>query len=141
MPRIKLLRDVVLTARRCKSLEKSCVYVLVADTKVQYPKGKSRIVYIGQTQKQGLKRIARSAALRANVIFGLHGTFGTVIQFDARVMTCGGTDETMGRLEGTVLTCFEEVFGGLPVCNSNRHQPDLDHFRRERIKIILEELS
>jgi hypothetical protein len=40
------------------------VYVLIADKRIKYPRGKSRIVNIGTTKK-GVARIAHSTAAKA----------------------------------------------------------------------------
>jgi len=58
------------------------VYVLIADKRLKYKLGKSRIAYIGTTKK-GSSRIAQSMAARAEDVLSIHG----VRSFHARVIT------------------------------------------------------
>ena len=79
--RLSLKRDEALRATRVSIGKQKLVYVLVADKRLRYPKGRSRIAYIGTTKK-GVTRIAQSVAKRAEDILSLHG----VRTFHARVV-------------------------------------------------------
>lgn len=62
--KLSLKRDEALRATRVTVGKMKLVYLLIADKRLKYKNGKSRIVYIGTTKK-GVARIAQSAASRA----------------------------------------------------------------------------
>lgn len=64
--------DPAITISRTATKATELVYVAVANKKNSYSRGKSKIVYIGQT-KNGAERIAASAAAKAGDMLGLHG--------------------------------------------------------------------
>jgi len=90
------------------------VYVLMADKKIRYPEGRSRIVYVGTT-KNGSSRVAESVAWQAEKILRLRG----VLSLDARVLTCRPRQnvKTWLVLEKALLIAFREKFGEVPRCN------------------------
>lgn len=118
------------------------VYVLVADKRLQYPNGKSRIAYIGTTKK-GVARIAQSVASRADAILQLSG----VRTFRARVLTCRPRQRVKmwHKLERALLITFREQFGEVPRCNSHgkkmKQAGEFDLFARARIREVLADLS
>ena len=63
--------------------DKRLAYAKVADKKLTYPRGRTRVAYIGTTQN-GIFRLTSSVAERAQKILGLHG----VESFESRVITC-----------------------------------------------------
>ena len=69
--------------RRVALGHKKLAYVILADKKLQYKKGRSKIAYIGTTRK-GIARIATSVAYRAQQVLRLRGVFCC----DARIVTC-----------------------------------------------------
>src|SRR4051794_1150187 len=79
---VSLLRESALSATRISVGKDRLVYVLIADVKHRYTKGRSRIVYIGTT-KLGLSRVAASVAGRAEQVFNRG-----IRTFDARILTC-----------------------------------------------------
>ena len=118
------------------------VYVLVADKRLSYDEGRSRIAYIGTTKK-GVSRIAQSVATRAKDILNLHG----VRSFHARVVTCKPRQrvKTWFRLERALLVAFRERFGEVPKCNRKgkkmKEDGVFDMFAMTRINAVIEALS
>lgn len=70
--RVSLQREPAMVVNKEAIGKDKLVYLVVADKKIKYPTGRSRIVYIGNT-KNGANRIAQSAATRADEILGIHG--------------------------------------------------------------------
>src|SRR5258706_126350 len=117
MPRrasVSLKRETALTAKRVILGHDKLVYVLVADRKLDYPDGRSRIAYIGTT-KLGGARIAQSVATRAEAILNLHG----VTSFEARIVTCRPRQHVRmwHKLERALLLQFRNMLGEVPRCN------------------------
>lgn len=126
------------------------IYVLVADKKLCYPKGRSRIAYIGMTES-GVHRIANSAAYRAEEILSQPG----VEEFWARVVHFPLLDGRSARhwkkrpallLERALLMVFREKFGDIPLCNSTGNKMkasfnEFECFSRKRIETLLEDIS
>ena len=136
--RVSLKRDEALRATRVTVGKKKLVYLLIADKRLKYRNGKSRIAYIGTTKK-GVARIAQSAATRAEDILKLHG----VRTFHARIVTCNPRQrvKTWIKLERGLLLCFRERFGEVPRCNSHgKKMKEVDEFyyfaKRNLINII-----
>ena len=117
-------------------------YVICADKKIKYPKGRSRIVYIGTT-KNGIDRVAQSSASRSDVILNSHG----IQTFSVRVVTCTPRQKvkTWRLLERALILQFKEMFGKAPECNTQgkntiwRDEQTL--FARARLRTIIEDLS
>lgn len=139
---VSVKRDVALQASRVSIGKSKFVYVLVADKRLKYPKGRSRIVYIGTT-KRGLRRLASSAADHADEILGLHGV-RTVV---ARLVTCQPRQrvKTWRVLERALLLVFRERHGSQPKINIHgkkiRERDEFDYFSRKRLSDVLEEVS
>ena len=145
MPRrlqVSLKRDEALRATRVSIGKKKLVYILVADKRLQYEGGKSRIAYIGTTA-QGVSRIASSVAKRAESILAIPG----VLTFTARVATCRPRRnvKTWHKLERALLLGFRDKFGDAPWCNTHgKKMKETDEFRyftRSAIRNVIEELS
>lgn len=140
--RISLRRGVAIRVDRISADRMKLVYVILADIKIRYKKGRSRISYIGTT-KNGISRIAESAASRAEDIFSRHG----IREFEVRVVTCTPRKnvKTWFRLERALLLEFKRLFGEVPFCNGTGHNmregKEFDLFSRSRIKTILDDLS
>ena len=144
MPRrlkLSLKRDEALRATRVSIGKNRLVYVLVADKRLKYAKGKSRIAYVGTTTK-GVARIAKSVAFRAYDILELHG----VRSFGARIITCKRRQNvsTWRKLERALLLVFREQLGGPPYCNSHgsrmKETDEFRYFSKSGVRLVLDEL-
>ncbi|HIF39877.1 MAG TPA: hypothetical protein EYQ74_02100 [Planctomycetes bacterium] len=140
---VSLKRDPAITASRVGLGKEKLVYVLVADKRLRYAEGKSRIAYIGTTQN-GTSRIASSVAARAPEILAIRG----VRSFEARVLTCTPRRnvKTWRVLERALLLAFREEFGEIPWCNLQgkriRERDEFErYFRRARISGLIHDLS
>jgi hypothetical protein len=117
------------------------VYVIVADKLLGYPSGCSRIVYIGTT-KNGVSRVAQSAAYRTDSVLRLRG----VTTFAVRVVTCRPRKKvkTWRKLERALLLTFREEYGAVPICNTQgkkmHWRDECDYFAYGRLVNILDEL-
>jgi hypothetical protein len=140
--RVSLKRDEALRATRVTIGKMKLVYVLIADKRIKYKSGKSRIAYIGTTKK-GVARIAQSVAARADGILSLRG----VNSFHARIVTCSPRQNvtTWRKLERGLLLCFRERYGEVPTCNSHgtkmKETDEFHYFARKGILNVIEELS
>lgn len=140
--RVSLKRDEALRATRVTLRKEKLVYLLIADKRIRYKKGKSRIVYIGTT-KRGVARIAQSAAARAEAILQLNG----VRTFHARIVTCNPRQKvkTWIKLERGLLLCFRERFGEVPRCNSHgkgiREVDEFYYFAKRKLASIIDDLA
>ena len=140
--RLSLKRDEALRATRVTIGKEKLVYILVTDKWLRYPNGKSRIAYIGTTEK-GLSRVSQSVAFRADDILALHG----VRQFHARIVTCKPRQhvKTWLKLERALLIEFREIYGEVPYCNSHgskmRETDEFSYFNRSGVTNVINELS
>lgn len=132
-----------LTVRRVALEHEKLVYVICADRKLRYANGQySHIAYIGTT-KRGLARVAGSAAYRSEDVLWSHG----VQSFDVRLVTCRGRKgiRSWCRLERAMLISFREMFGEIPLCNTQgsgfEERREFETFRRSRIDQIIRDLS
>jgi len=138
---LSLKREEALRATRVSIGKTRLVYVLVADKRLKYLNGRSRIAYIGTTEK-GVARIAQSIAFRADDILALHG----VRSFHARIITCKRRQKvsTWKKLERALLLVFREHLGQPPFCNSHgKRMKETDEFRyfsKSGVKLVLDEL-
>jgi hypothetical protein len=119
------------------------VYVLIANKKFAYAHGKkSAVAYIGTT-KNGVTRVAGSAAERAEEILGLHG----VTSVSARILTCKPRKnvKTWRKLERALLLAFRAEYGSVPKCNSHgKHMVETDefaYFSRDAVRRIVGKLA
>lgn len=140
---IRLNREPAMEATRVSiAKQRSLVYVPVADKRLRYRKGLSRIAYIGTT-KRGSTRVASSIAGRAPQILTLRG----VRKFHARIVTCQPRQNvaTWPLLERALLIAFKARFGEVPKCNVHgkrmRERDEFKAFSRRRIASIIDELS
>lgn len=139
---VSLKREAAIVARRVILRDEKLVYVLVANKRLQYANGRSRIAYIGTT-KNGGARIAQSVATRAKDILGLHG----VTEFEARTVSCHARQRVKmwHKLERAMLLCFKERFGEIPRCNvQGKNFVEIDefaYFAKARINRVLDDLS
>src|SRR6266513_1658430 len=91
------------------------VYIAKANKRITYQHGKSRIAYIGTT-KNGVYRIANSAAWKAQSLLNEHGIW----QLEFFVVTCSGYKavKTWRKLERALLIRFRERLGSVPSGNN-----------------------
>ena len=140
--RVSLKREPAITVNRVAIGNEKLVYVICADKKLQYPWGRTPIVYVGTT-KNGVSRIASSAAYRADKVLNMHG----VKSFDVRVVTCRVRQgiKTWAKLERALLLSFREKFGEVPKCNVAGkkiiEQNEFEVFSKSRISEIIAALT
>jgi hypothetical protein len=140
--KLALHRDHALEVTRVTIGKAKLVYILIADKKLRYELGKSRIAYIGTTKK-GAARVAQSIAARADDILNIHG----VRSFHARVVTCRPRKhvKTWHKLERGLLIVFKEMFGEIPMCNTQgknmKRTSEFKLFGENGIRLVIEELS
>lgn len=139
---VSLLRDPAMVVNKEAIGNDKLVYFMVADKKIKYPTGRSRIVYIGTT-KNGASRFARSAASRADDILGIYG----IRRFEVRVATCKPSKRIKSwiKLERAFLLAFREEYGDVPHCNSQgskmKVKDEYDYFARNRIRQIIDDVG
>jgi len=113
--RIRLEPDPVMEVHRRSLKATKLVYFLVAPKPVRQTRGRSRILYIGTTGT-GVKRMASSAAYRAEEIFATRG----VRRLHVFAITCTGKRGLKARwrsMEQAFLAQFCNRYGSLPACN------------------------
>lgn len=139
---VSLRRQEAMRVTRVAVGKAKLVYVVVADKKLKYPSGRSRIAYIGTT-KNGVSRVAQSAAHRTDQILSKRG----VQSFSVHLVTCRPRQKvkTWIKLERAFLLAFREEFGSVPTCNSHgkgiMEVDEFAYFARARIKRVIEDLS
>ncbi|MFH1892667.1 MAG: hypothetical protein ABIK83_08320 [Candidatus Zixiibacteriota bacterium] len=131
-----------MTVTRVSLGDKKLVYVILAQRKLKYLWGRSRIAYIGTT-KNGMPRFAQSAAAKAEAVLGRHG----VTEMEVRIITCAARQrvKTWVKLERALLLGFREKYGKVPLCNKSgkkmKRTDEHEYFAPERIKSILDRLD
>src|SRR6266571_3883545 len=115
------------------------VYVAMANKKMKYPHGQSKIGYIGTT-KVGADRIAASAAAKSKELLSVHG----VKTLSFFVVTCTGKQkvDSWRKLERGLLLVFRETYGLVPRSNSHgksmKWTDELKYFTRDRLKTVID---
>jgi hypothetical protein len=111
----RLHRSAVMTVTRKVLGHNKVVYLLIANRPVKYPRGKSRIAYIGTTSK-GLARVATSVAYRAQDILSGYG----LSSMQVYIVTCPPQRKvrTWVLLERALIYQFVQHFWEPPKCNS-----------------------
>lgn len=118
------------------------VYVILANRKLNYALGRTRVAYIGTTTRS-IARLAVSAAYRAPEILGLRG----VTEFEVRVISCQPRRNvrTWAKLERALLLTFREMYGEIPHCNKQgirmKERDEFVYFRPRRLRQILDDLD
>jgi hypothetical protein len=139
---ISLKRGAAIHVEKISVGSRRLVYMLVADKKMQYKKGRSRIAYIGTT-KNGIDRVAQSVAARADEIFNQRG----VTEFDVRIVTCGRRQHVKAwhKLERALLLTFREIYEQIPLCNGHGEgltdAGEFDLFSKKRLRDVIEDLA
>jgi hypothetical protein len=115
------------------------VYIALANKRSEYPRGRSKIVYIGTT-KAGASRIAASAASKARELLGLRGV--TRLEFHVVSSRPRQRVKTWRKLERGLLLCFREMHGAVPTCNTHgkrmKWRDELKYFTKARLRSIVE---
>ncbi|MGA9363103.1 MAG: GIY-YIG nuclease family protein [Bacteroidota bacterium] len=138
---LSLKRETAIAATRVTIGKDRLVYVLVADKRLKYNFGKSRIAYIGTTKK-GLSRISQSVASRADQILSTPG----VRSFSARIVTCKRRRKvkTWHKLERALLLEFKERFQSVPTCNRKgirmKETDEFRYFSKSAVRNVIDEL-
>jgi hypothetical protein len=115
------------------------VYIARANHEFSYKRGRSDIGYIGTT-KDGVWRIAASAADRGEMLLEMHG----VRSLDFHVVTCTPIPglKSWRKLERALLIRFCERFGELPKANKIGHgmhwTNERDYFSVDRLDTVLD---
>jgi hypothetical protein len=139
---VRLGRDEAMRVTRVSIRRERLCYVIVADKRQRYRRGRSGIVYIGTTTR-GVGRLAGSAADRAPEVLALRG----VRSFMVRVVSCRGRQRvrTWSVLERGLLLAFKERFGEVPRCNSHgkamKQRDEFEYFQKARLLRVLEDLA
>lgn len=139
---ISLKRGNALTLTRVSIGRDKLVYVLLADKKLDYANGRSRIAYIGTT-KNGVARIASSAAAKAQSILGRRG----IKALEARVVTTHPRQKVAmwRKLERGLILAFKDQFDEPPRWNTHgkrmKWTDEERYFKKTRLATIIEDLS
>jgi len=135
---IKTTRKPVIVVARTALHEKKLVYVACANKTLRYPRSRSRIVYIGTT-KNGISRIAASAARAAKRFLSLHG----VRSLELFVVTCRARPgmQSWRKLERGLLLAFKDEFGEVPVGNTQGKNSfwndEANYFKISRLRSVI----
>ena len=137
---VNLNKKSVMAVHRRILKKKKLVYLLTAAKPVKYRGGRSKVVYIGTTKK-GVRRIAGSAAWRAEEIMSTRG-LKEVNVFIVSCSSCPGLP-TWRRLEDALLAAFRAEYEQLPMCNGQgkklKWNSELDRrFKRRAIEKVLD---
>jgi hypothetical protein len=139
---IQTTSNPALTITRTATQATQLVYVALANKKIKYACGDSRIVYIGTT-KNGVERIAASAAQKAKEMLGLFGV--THLEFFVITSTSLAGIKTWHKLERGLLLAFREKFGEVPRCNivgkNMKWTDELIYFTRSRLDGVIDQYS
>ena len=145
MPETRHSKSIRLNNRVAASVTRDClrdkrlVYFILADKKLQYPKGRSRIAYIGTTRK-GMSRILSSLAFRAKKILRERG----VRECHVKLVACAERPgfETWRILERELLVGFRKLFGTVPRFNTQgKGVKRPGYFTSARVQRVIQDLS
>ncbi len=140
--RVRLSTTVPLTVRRTDVTTRRFAYLLVAQRPIEYPFGRSPVVYIGNTSL-GLARLASKATEVGPRILRRPGLF----EFDLRVVTCPPRRkvQTWRKLERALLLRFRERYGEVPLFNRTgrrmQERDEFDYFLRDGIDSVFTAVS
>ncbi len=131
-------KPAVIIHRRANA-NKRLVYLAVANKAHKYVYGRSHVVYIGSTKK-GASRVAASAAAKARELLTERG----VRQLQFFTVSCRRRPhvKTWLKLERGLLLTFREIFGQIPIGNTQgkkiKPTDELDFFNRKRLTAVLD---
>jgi hypothetical protein len=141
--RVSLKKNPAMTMRRIALDDERLVYVICADRKIKYGDGLySQVAYIGTT-KNGISRVASSAAYRSWDVLWSRG----VQSFDVRIVTCRPRQgfKSWVKLERALILAFRDKFGEPPMCNVQGRKMKLTNefkiFSKRRLNQIIDGLS
>jgi len=130
---------VAMTVHRRILTRDRIVYLLVGKKPFRYKSGRSRIAYIG-TSKRGAKRIAGSAAYKAEEVFSKWGSK----EMEVYIASCEARPglPTWEYLERALLAEFSNYYKQLPFCNKQGENYKFDEklhkmFKQKRIYRLL----
>jgi predicted GIY-YIG superfamily endonuclease len=139
---IQISNEPAISIDRSALLVEHLVYIAVANKRFQYPRGSSKIGYIGTTKK-GAARIAESAVERGSKLLRQRG----VISLDFYVVSCQRRQgvEIWKKLERGLLLAFLDKFGALPNANIKGHgmkwYDELEYFTEDRLLTVIKKHS
>ncbi len=131
---VNLTKNPIMQVQRGAVHKRQCVYVLTVNKPQKYAQGKSRIIYIGTTEK-GAYRVAASAAFQASKVFEKEKLFG-VRTIYAHILSSKEKPgvETWKKLEFAALMAFKRLHFELPMFNiqyknsNSKHARCFEHF-------------
>jgi hypothetical protein len=108
------------------------VYLLAGKNAFKYRGGRSRIAYIG-TSKRGARRIASSAAKRADKVFSEWGSR----EMDVFIASCSARPglKSWAYLERALLAQFVAWYQELPLCNKQGKRFKFDEKLQKMFKL------
>ena len=141
--RISHNRDSVMSIDRKIGRRDKLVYLLLAPKPQKYLRGKSRIVYVGTTEK-GISRIASSVATRSEAIFSRRGIRTIEVQVVWSAPLRG--IRSWRLLERAILAEFLSFYGALPDCNRQGKHYKWDpkvsrYFKRNAVTNLLSQFD
>ena len=139
---VKASKSPAITITRAAVRSRKLVYIAVANKKLEYKTGWSKIAYIGTT-KNGAHRMASSAASKALDMLNIHG----VTKLDFYVVVCKSRQNVQSwrKLERGLLLSFKDEYGEPPTCNTqgkNMGWRDEDkYFAAQRLTSVIAHYS
>jgi hypothetical protein len=130
--RIQLAKKSAMTVHRRILTKDRIVYLLVGKKTFKYRGGRSRIAYIG-TSKRGARRIASSAAQRADEVFSKWGSR----QMEVFIASCSARPglKSWAYLERALLAQFLAWYHQLPFCNKQGKKFKFDEKLQKMFKL------
>ena len=130
--RVQLASKPAMTVHRRILTKDRIVYLLVGKKPFRYRGGRSRIAYIG-TSKRGARRIASSAAHRADEVFSKRGSR----QMDVFIASCEARPglKSWEYLERALLANFLAQYQELPFCNRQGKKYKFDEKLQKMFKL------
>lgn len=128
-----------ITVERRAIRERKIVYVICASKPLPYPDGRSRVVYIGRTER-GVRRVADSIAGKAEKFLGQRG----VSKLEAFILRPAARQSVRSweDLEKDLLITFRSLYHREPLGNTLGKKMKRAHlsgrFSRSRLEGILE---
>jgi hypothetical protein len=140
--RPKVHNKPAITITRIAYAASELVYLAHANKPIRYEHGDSRIAYIGTTMT-GIRRVATSAAVRAEVLLSRKGVHTLEFYLIAAPRRRGHT--TYRKLERALLLRFRERYGSVPAANKQgkrmRWRDDDAVFTQASINKILDDFA
>jgi hypothetical protein len=141
-PRPKAHDTAAITITRIAYAASELVYIAYANKPLRYEHGDSRIAYIGTT-KNGVWRVATSAASRAEALFTRRGVH--TLEFYLIATPRQGRKTTYRKLERALLLRFRERYGSVPAANKQgkriRWRDDDNVFTHASINKIIDDFA